>query len=274
MSDLEDIFATFRGKLSNYKALTKDQLKIDMDRRYSTGNAYPDNRLWITAHHTELADIISSFLRPVTKGARILEIGCGQGGVAAHNLREAESIVGTDLSDEALKIAKDFFQRFSNISFRQMDAENLDFPEKSFEIVIAKEVLEHLPDPAKCVADVSRVLVDGGFFALSSPNRDSLHLRINRLFGLPDFPCSGDHLNEMTFDEICAILEADNFMVAKAEGAMLLPFHYVKPIFLPEIEKAENTDPEFVEISRVLGRRAGPEFAFGYVILAVKKSKG
>ena len=171
----------------------------------------------------------------------MLEVGCGSGGVAAHRLRDASLIVGTDLSDSALQIARDFFRADEWISFVQMDAEHLDFPDGSFDIVVAKEVLEHLPNAELCIANVHRLLKEDGLFALSSPNRDSFHLRLNRKLGGVDFPCSGDHIREYTYDEMTELLTANGFTVIGAEGVTLTPYHYVEGVFPDPVKALEDS---------------------------------
>jgi ubiquinone/menaquinone biosynthesis C-methylase UbiE len=266
-----DPFSKFRSGSTAYRAMSKDEIKIDMDARYETGDAYPNPALWIHIHHKELERTIAELLLGKTQGRKILELGCGTGGVAPHNIRDADLIVGTDLSEAALRVAQGFFRESQSIQFRQMDAENLQFTDSSFDIVVAKEVLEHLPNPKRCIGEVCRVLKAGGYFVLSSPNRDSLHLRVNRKLGQDDFACAGDHIREFTYSEMKEMLAESGFLVEASEGVTLMPYHYVKGIFPDAIKAAEDIDEEFVDWLRVLGRRAGPEFAFCYVILARKR---
>lgn len=262
-------FARFQTGIS-YKEISKKELRDDLNARYETGNAYPNPTLWIHVHHQQLEAVFRSFLADKTTGKHILEIGCGLGGIAAHNIRDAARIVATDLSDAALATSRDFFHGRPELSFVQMDSENLTFDDASFDIAIAKEVIEHLPSPETCLASLHRVLRPGGHFALSTPNRDSFHLRVNRKLGHPDFMCSGDHIKEFTYSEMVEMLEAAGFSIEHAEGVTLSPFHYVADVF-PDQVKALEDDPEFVEWMRVLGQRAGPEFGFCYVILARKR---
>ncbi|MGD9615324.1 MAG: class I SAM-dependent methyltransferase [Alphaproteobacteria bacterium] len=266
--DNRDAFANFILGPDAYKKMTKSELQRDMDERYQTGDAYPNPALWIGVHHTELERSMVELIRSKTADADILELGCGAGGIAAHNITDANSIIGTDLSEEALRTAREFFSRHPRLQFRYMDAENIEVADSSFDIVIAKEVLEHLHSPGRCISEVHRVLRRNGLLVLSSPNRDSLHLRLNRKLGRPDFPCAGDHLNEMTYSEMVEILSSGGFLVEASEGVTLMPYHYVEEVFPKSVADLEESDKEFVDWLRILGRRAGPEFAFCYVILA------
>lgn len=253
-----------------YRNMSKDEIKADMEARYESGDAYPDNRLWIDIHHKDLEATFAELLRGKTKDKEILEIGCGTGGIGANLVRDANAIVATDLSDTALDVARSFFRDRSYIHFEQADSENLRYSDASFDIAIAKEVLEHLPHPEDCIRGVHRVLRPGGLFALSSPNRDSLHLRINRKLGRSDFMCSGDHIREYSYSEMTSMLMENGFGVEAARGVTLMPYHYVEGVFPDSIKALEDHDAEVVEWMRVMGRRAGPEFGFCYVILARK----
>jgi 2-polyprenyl-3-methyl-5-hydroxy-6-metoxy-1,4-benzoquinol methylase len=260
----EDPFQRFK---SGYHKLSAEQIKRDMDRRYETGDAYPNPAIWIHAHHRDLEDAFAELVGEASVGADILEIGCGSGGVAAHRLPGARRILATDLSDAALEIARDFFrERRPEVEFVQSGAEHIDCPDDSFDIAISKEVIEHLRHPELLVQQAFRLLRPGGMFVISSPNRDSLHLRINRLFGRPDFMSAGDHIRELSYDEMMAMLAEAGFVHDQSVGATLLPYHGVKGVFPDEIRNAEDHDEEFVRMMQILGRRAGPEYAFCYVI--------
>ncbi len=50
------------------------------------------------------------------------------------------------------------------------DAEALPFKNESFDIVICRDVLEHLDQPSKAVAEAHRVLVNGGYYFVTTPN--------------------------------------------------------------------------------------------------------
>ena len=263
MANQGDPFDQFK---QGYGALTKEQIKEDMDRRYDTGNAYPNPSYWIHAHHTTLEKTFVELIGATGDGKRVLEIGCGSGGIAAHHLPNAAYILATDLSNSALAIAREFFSARQNIEFVQSDAESIDCPDESFDLVVSKEVIEHLIEPMMLLKKAHRLLRPGGKLVLSTPNKDSFHLRVNRLFGRADFMCAGDHIREFTYGEMQEMLVAAGFVEEQAIGVTFLPYHYVEGVFPQTIQDAEDRDLEFNHMLQELGRRAGPEFAFGYVI--------
>jgi SAM-dependent methyltransferase len=96
-------------------------------------------------------DVLLDRVEPV----RILEIGVGEGHVMTR-LRQRFSnvpIVGVDLPDEAL--ADDW--RESGLSCLFGDATSLPFPDDAFDLVLAIEVLEHVPQPDRALTELARV---------------------------------------------------------------------------------------------------------------------
>ena len=97
-------------------------------------------------------------------GGRVLEVGVGTGislPLYAPHLR----IYGTDISEAMLQKAKKRVDEFSlkNVEgLAVMDAENLEFPDDSFDVVMAQYVVTAVPNPEKALDDFARVLRPGG----------------------------------------------------------------------------------------------------------------
>ncbi|MEN8132742.1 MAG: class I SAM-dependent methyltransferase [Pseudomonadota bacterium] len=93
---------------------------------------------------------------------RVLEIGVGLGADHQRYAEAGAELYGIDLTDRAVAHTRQRLQAFglhSNLSVG--DAENLDFPDESFDRVYTWGVLHHSPDTAKAVAEVWRVLKRG-----------------------------------------------------------------------------------------------------------------
>lgn len=104
------------------------------------------------------------------KQGRVLEIGCGLGHLLGW-LADRYQVFGTDINTWALCKARD---QVPDGQFICMSAEELGaFPDQTFQIVIAKHVVEHLPNPQKAIAEMSRVLSREGLLLLATPNLDS-----------------------------------------------------------------------------------------------------
>ena len=88
----------------------------------------------------------------------ILDVGCGEGVLTerwAGRLGE-NPVVGLDLPDPKLE-AEWAQRRRENLEFRTFDGGDLPFSERSFDLVAATEVLEHVPDPERTLAEMARV---------------------------------------------------------------------------------------------------------------------
>jgi SAM-dependent methyltransferase len=90
-----------------------------------------------------------------TTPARILEIGIGEGVVTSRVIDRFAGIpvIGLDLPDEELAAQ----WRSRDLSCAFGDASQLPFPDDSFDLVLAIEVFEHLPDPTAAMGELARV---------------------------------------------------------------------------------------------------------------------
>ena len=111
-------------------------------------------------------------------GRKVLDLGCRDGALTSR-YAEGNEVVGVDADREALAEAAKL-----GIETRWADLdEPLPFDEAGFDVVVAGELLEHLRDPARVVADVRRVLRPGGTFVASVPNAYRLKNRLRFLAG-------------------------------------------------------------------------------------------
>jgi ubiquinone/menaquinone biosynthesis C-methylase UbiE len=124
-------------------------------------------------HIPEAADFAGS------RGLKVLEIGCGMGTDGAQFAQAGADYTGIDLTEAAIELARKRFQ-LSGLSgeFRVADAENLDFPAASFDLVYSHGVLHHTPDTARAVKEIHRVLKPGGRALVMLYHRDSYNYRI------------------------------------------------------------------------------------------------
>ena len=99
--------------------------------------------------------------------ARVLELACGPGGAglaAAELVGPRGEVVLSDIAPEMTAIAaqRADARNLANVRTAQIDIENIDFPDASFDAVLCREGLMLVPDPAAAVHDAHRVLVPGG----------------------------------------------------------------------------------------------------------------
>jgi SAM-dependent methyltransferase len=105
-------------------------------------------------------------------GRRVLDLGCGAGYGTADLARVAVSALGIDSASEAIAYAKEHFllPRFLP-GFLQCSANALPFPPRSFDLVTAFEVIEHLADWRSLLTEAQRVLEPHGVLLVSTPNK-------------------------------------------------------------------------------------------------------
>ena len=100
---------------------------------------------------------------PKGRSLNILDVGIGTGFFAVLLAQQGHWVDGIDLTpamlEEARILAK---QRNLEITFREMDAQNLDYPEDSFDVVISRNLTWTLPNPERAYAEWFRVLKPGG----------------------------------------------------------------------------------------------------------------
>ncbi len=111
---------------------------------------------------------------------RVLEVGCGLGTDGAQFAKAGANYTGIDLTQAAVDLAKRRFELFDlRGTFRVSDAEHLDFPDNSFDLVYSHGVLHHTPDTAGAVREIHRVLRPGGRAVVMLYHRDSYNYRVN-----------------------------------------------------------------------------------------------
>lgn len=115
-----------------------------------------------------------------TKNLRVLEIGCGLGTDGAEFAKAGADYTGVDLTEAAIELAQKRFELYQLPGvFRTADAENLDFPDNTFDMVYSHGVLHHTPDTARAIKQVHRVLKPGGRAVVMLYHRDSYNYRVN-----------------------------------------------------------------------------------------------
>ena len=100
---------------------------------------------------------------------KVLEVGCGQGVDANEIVKYAASYIGIDLSSESVKIAEQEVIRrnaAAEATFKQMDAERLEFESETFDTVYSCGVLHHTENFDEAIDQIHRVLKDDGTFLM------------------------------------------------------------------------------------------------------------
>lgn len=118
------------------------------------------------------------------KGKRVLEIGLGQGTEAQKIIQAGAVYNGIDFTEESIERMKIRCELFSlpYESLHIMNAENLDFPDESFDIVFSHGVLHHSPHIRKIINEIFRVLKKNGMVVVMLYHKNSINYHISIKF--------------------------------------------------------------------------------------------
>lgn len=129
--------------------------------------------------------------RPLGPQDSLLEVGCGTAAVAAMAAGRVGRSVATDLSLRWMVLAAHRLREtgVESVELVCCSAEEPPFPESTFDVVVAVDVIEHVARQREFVAACSSILRPGGMLFLATPNRFSLGLEPHvRLWGVGFLP--------------------------------------------------------------------------------------
>jgi SAM-dependent methyltransferase len=115
---------------------------------------------------------------PIHAGERVLDLGCGFGRHAFEAYRRGAHVVAVDRSADEVGQVMSMFRAMDSageapggLTARAVRADllALPFPDASFDVVMASEVLEHIPDDTLAMAEIARVVRPGGRVAVTVP---------------------------------------------------------------------------------------------------------
>lgn len=130
------------------------------------------------------------------KGKKVLEIGCGIGTDGRQFAKNGAVYTGINIDQASVDLAKEAFKLFGlEGEILRMNAEQLEFPDNTFDHVFSLGVIHHTPSTEKAVKEMFRVLKPGGTASIMIYNKSSInyHLeimflrKISRLLLIPSF---------------------------------------------------------------------------------------
>ena len=128
-----------------------------------------------------------ALIRPVVKAKTVLELATGTGLIAKHIVNAAAHIEATDASAEMIAEAKRD-NRSAKLYFSVQDMFRLPYADKSFDVVIVSNALHIVPQPEKALAEIRRVLKDGG--VLIAPQFEARKGMLGTTFGGNHLACA------------------------------------------------------------------------------------
>jgi 2-polyprenyl-3-methyl-5-hydroxy-6-metoxy-1,4-benzoquinol methylase len=143
---------------------------------------------------------------------RALDVGCGEGHLAAELAKAGFLVVAVDVASEPLRRAR---QKYPDLDLRLIPVEGpWSLPDASFDVAWAGETIEHVADTAGWLSEARRVLRAGGSLLLSTPAHERLALlglALSRRGFDAHFDPLADHLRFYTRRALARLLEEFGF---------------------------------------------------------------
>jgi SAM-dependent methyltransferase len=180
-------------------------------------------------------------------GKSAIDLGCGVGYGAYLLAKVVRSIVGVDLSKEAIAHAAESYQA-PNLHFEVGNVASLPYKDGSFEAAVSFEVIEHMEHPEELVLEAKRLLKKDGVFVVSTPNKQTYSNDRNRT--------NSYHIREMYLLEFQELLEhyfehVQIYWQGSLAGSAITP----DPMELPEDGQATVESAHFSLPDPVFGNR-------------------
>lgn len=168
-----------------------------------TAPGIPGENYWFRRHEVAYRE-----LAPSCAGARVLEAGCGEGYGAELIASHAASVLALDYDEPT---ARHVAAAHPALSTSLADLGALPATSGSFDVVVTMQVIEHLTDQPRFLAECLRVLRRGGTLVVSTPNR--LTFSPGR-----DTPLNPYHTRELSAPELDGLLREAGFEVQSMRG--------------------------------------------------------
>jgi 2-polyprenyl-3-methyl-5-hydroxy-6-metoxy-1,4-benzoquinol methylase len=158
-----------------------------------------------------LRDHIAFISRSVKdrSGLELLDVGCGSGTLLSLLKDQGFRVRGVDFSAEASTIAK----HENGVDVEVGSLEEVDFPDRSFDVVTLFHVMEHVTNPRQVLREVSRILRPEGVVILQVPNIESWQFKIfgAKWYGL-DIP---RHVIDYSRNSMLRLLNDSGFLATR-----------------------------------------------------------
>ena len=157
----------------------RKQEEIDLQNKIRSGKLAKDsaefkrlnaNRKFYSITRKSV-DFLNSYFLENYAGKKILDYGCGDGGIAVFLAKKGAEVVGIDIADIRIRACRELAEKEgvgARASFLVMDAEKTTFPDNYFDGVICTGVLHHM-DTENAFRELARILKPGGTVICNEP---------------------------------------------------------------------------------------------------------
>lgn len=113
-------------------------------------------------------------LFPIDSQMKVLDVGCGTGNFSIKLAKRGALVTGIDISENMLAVARERIrQEKVQVEFKQMDCQDLQFPDHFFDGVLSMATIEFISEPRKMIGEMFRVCKKGGLILVGTINRES-----------------------------------------------------------------------------------------------------
>jgi 2-polyprenyl-3-methyl-5-hydroxy-6-metoxy-1,4-benzoquinol methylase len=174
-----------------------------------------------------LIPAVISLLPTGASAGRMLDVGCGNGYLAGQMMQRGWSVVGVDLSEQGIQIARKQYPKGRFEVYAADDQILSRLGEQPFDVVVSTEVIEHLYAPRSFVAGCKSALRPGGRLICSTPYHGYLkNLMIAAANGMDKHAnplWDGGHIKLWSRRTLGQILNEAGFVNLQFRGAGRLP---------------------------------------------------
>lgn len=130
---------------------------------------------------SDFLERVNIVLSLIGTGKKVLDIGCFNGFISKKIQEAGNEVVGVEFSAEAVKLTR---EKGVKCVRHNLEGKPLPFAENSFDLIFLGEVIEHVFDTDKLLAECHRVLNKEGELVLTTPNLAAFNRRIKLLLGI------------------------------------------------------------------------------------------
>ncbi len=160
-------------------------------------------------------DYMYSHIGDAIEGKNVLELATGPGLIAKHIADKADFVTATDFSPEMIAQAKKG-ENPTNLKFEIADASDLQYEDKSFDVVIIANALHVVPNPEKVLDEIDRVLKKDGLFICptfihrSAEKKENLWAKLLTMLGV-------NFAHQWTAKEFSSFIENNGWKITASE---------------------------------------------------------
>ncbi|WP_256381559.1 class I SAM-dependent methyltransferase [Thermococcus sp. EP1] len=178
-----------------------------------------------------------------SKNGKALDLGCGTGNYTLELYMRGFDVVGVDLSEEMLKIAR---KKLPHVKFIRASAYSLPFEENTFDLVLSITMFEFIHKPELALNEIYRVLRPGGEVVIGTMNGKSLWFIFKRIKSLFE-ETAYRYARFYTPSELERLMKGAGFEDVESKGIIFFPS------FFPFVKLAEKLDEKFSDKLKNLG---------------------